>query len=123
MEDHHPSLRFPVELSDALLHIRTLASRRHGFVVSRRSTRRAMRRIDLSDDALWLVIGDLEPADYLEGPMTDHHCTDREVWVFRPIVGGRRMYLKVAFRRVPEGPESALVVWSFHPPRFPLGGR
>lgn len=121
MEDGS-SLRFPVELGTALPHIRELAFRRHGFVVSRRITRRAMRRVDLTSDALWHVIANLEATDYQDGPMTDHYCADREVWVFRPIVGGQRMYVKVAFRRVPEGPESALVVWSFHPPRFPLGG-
>ena len=120
MSDHQPPLRFPVELSAALPHIRELASRRHGFLVSRRITRRAMRRVVLTTESLWLVIANLEATDYEDGPMTDHHCADREVWVFRPMVGGQRMYLKVAFRRVPDGPESALVVWSFHPPRFPL---
>ena len=120
MSDHPPPLRFPVELSAALPYIRELASRRHGFPVSRRITRRAMRRVVLTTESLWLVIANLEATDYEDGPMTDHHCADREVWVFRPMVGGQRMYLKVAFRRVPDGPESALVVWSFHPPRFPL---
>lgn len=120
MSDHPPPLRFPVELSAALPYIRELASRRHGFLVSRRITRRAMRRVVLTTESLWLVIANLEATDYEDGPMTDHHCADREVWVFRPMVGGQRMYLKVAFRRVPDGPESALVVWSFHPPRFPL---
>jgi len=81
-----------------------------------------MRRVDLTSDSLWHVIANLKATDYQDGPMTDNYCADREVWVFQPIVGGRRMYLKVAFQRVPEGPESALVVRSFHPPRSPLGG-
>lgn len=120
MDDDSFNLRFPVELDGALLHIRGLAERRHGFIVSRRITRRAMRKVDATSDVLWQVIESLEALDYLDGPLADHHCADREVWVFRPVVGGQRMYLKVAFRRVPEGPESALVIWSFHQPRFPM---
>ena len=44
MDDALRPIRFPVELDDALVHIRLLAQQRHGFLVDRRSTRRAMRK-------------------------------------------------------------------------------
>lgn len=66
-----PSLRFPIELSTALPHIREPAFRRHGFVVSRRITRRAMRRVDLTSDVLRNVIANLEATDYQDRLMTD----------------------------------------------------
>ena len=120
MDDAERPIRFPVELEQALEHIRLLAHRRHGYLVDRRSTRRAMRRAAIAPDLVWNVVARLSPADFHEGPRPDHHCLHREVWIFCPTVNGRVMYLKIAFRRVPDGPESALVIWSFHQPRFPL---
>ena len=122
MDDLPDPIRFPVDLGSALEHMRHLARRRHGFVIARRTTRRAMRKELVSPESLWALIERLGPHDFERGPTQDHHCEDREVWVFAPMVNGRRMYLKIAFRRVPEGPESALVIWSFHQPRFPMKG-
>ena len=81
-----------------------------------------MRRATMTPEAVWDLVARLSVADFHEGPLPDHHCPDREVWIFCPMLLGRTMYLKIAFRRVPEGPESALVVWSFHQPRFPMRG-
>ena len=67
MDDDPVNLRFPVELDGALFHIRGLAERRHGFIVSRRITRRAMRKVDATSDVLWQVIESLEALDYLDG--------------------------------------------------------
>jgi hypothetical protein len=79
-----------------------------------------MRKAAATPDLVWNVVARLSPADFHEGPRRDHHCLHREVWIFCPMVDGRVMYLKIAFRRVPDGPESALVIWSFHQPRVPL---
>lgn len=120
MDDALRPIRFPVELEEALEHIRLLAHRRHGYLVDRRSTRRTMRKAAITPDMVWNVVARLSPADFHEGPRRDHHCLHREVWIFCPMIDGRVMYLKIAFRRAPDGPESALVIWSFHHPRFPL---
>ena len=120
MDNAPRPIRFPVELDDALVHIRLLAQQRHGFLVDRRSTRRAMRKVAATQDMVWELLVQLSPADFHDGPLQDDHCPDREVWIFCPTLNGRRMYLKIAFRRVQESSESALVIWSFHQPRFPM---
>jgi hypothetical protein len=120
MDTGSQPFRFPVELADALARIRFEAGRRHGFIVERRTTRRALRAAQLDEALLWQVIESLSEADYCEGPMQDHHCLDRQLWVFGPIVGGRKMYLKVGFRSHGTEREMALVIWSFHPPRYPM---
>ena len=56
MDDALRPIRFPVELEEALEHIRLLAHRRHGYLVDRRSTRRAMRKAAITPDVVWNVV-------------------------------------------------------------------
>ena len=56
MDDALRPIRFPVELEEALEHIRLLAHRRHGYLVDRRSTRRATRKAAITPDMVWNVV-------------------------------------------------------------------
>jgi len=117
MEDPE-ALRFPVELVVALDAIQAFARRRHGMFVDRRINRRSARTFLLGAEELWRAIERLQPEDYHDGPTSDHHHSEREVWIFGPMVGGRRFYLKVSLP--PEGDPigTGVIVWSCHPARF-----
>jgi hypothetical protein len=114
------ALRFPVELVVALGSIRAFARMRHGTFVDRRINRRSTRKLLLGAEELWRAIERLQPADYHDGPSSDHHHSTREVWIFGPMVGGKRFYLKVS--PPPEGDPAGtgVIVWSCHPARFDM---
>ena len=114
------ALRFPVEIVTALAAIHAFARARHGTFVDRRINRRSTRMFLLGTEEVWRAIERLRPEDFHDGPSPDHHHAAREVWIFGPLVGGRRFYLKVSVP--PEGDPvgTGVIVWSCHPARFAM---
>lgn len=119
MSDEVP-LRFPVEVVGAVDRIVSGARAQRGWFMHRRANRRGKRDLGLTDDGAWDVIAALTVADYHAGPEPDHHFADRQLWVFAPLVGTARAYLKVSFRPSDHPPDTTLVVWSIHPARFEM---
>jgi hypothetical protein len=114
------SLHFPADVVRALDRITRNARVRNGFFMHRRANRRGRRDLGLRDADAWGLLASLAVADFHAGPQVDRHAPDRELWIFAPLVGERRAYLKVAF--CPDDPldETTLVIWSIHPARFTM---
>lgn len=114
------ALRFPAEVVRAIDRITRNARIRNGFFMHRRANRRGRRDLGLRDADAWNLVASLTVADFHAGPEVDRHAPERELWIFAPLVGERRAYLKVAFRPDDPTDETTLVVWSIHPARFEM---
>lgn len=113
-------LRFPIELARALDRITRNARVRNGFFMHRRTNRRGRRDLGLRDADAWNLLASLTAEDFHRGPEVDRHAPDRELWLFAPLVGEQRAYLKVAFRSGDPLDDTTLVIWSIHPARFEM---
>lgn len=113
-------LRFPADVVAALDRITQSAGGKRGALLDRRSNRRGRRDLGITDEQAWRIVAGLTIADFHEGPSVNHHEPERELWVFAPLVGVRRAYVKIAFRPSDPVDRTALVIWSIHPARFEM---
>jgi hypothetical protein len=119
MEDWEP-LPFPTPLERALVAIRQAAKRDLVAFVHRRRHRRELDALAFRREHVVDCLALLSAHDYRDGPLTDHHDSDRDVWIFGPMVRGRQMYVKIAIGREHADLPPRIVVWSFHPARHPM---
>ena len=86
------------------------------FRDDRPKNRKALLELDISQTQRELIVKNLLPQDYVEGPVIDLLNKEGEMWVFGKDVKGREVYIKITL-----GYENGQTICiSFHIAEHPL---
>ena len=86
------------------------------FIDRNKNSTKTLLKLGISGANRLACLHELEPTDYVEGPIANQLQTDPPLWVFGRTIRHREIYIKVTLGR----PNSSVLCISFHLAEYPL---
>lgn len=86
------------------------------FLDRDKNSTKTLLKLGISGDNRLACLHELEPTDYVQGPLPNQQPTEPPLWVFGRTVRRREIYLKVTLGR----PNNSVLCISFHLAEYPL---
>lgn len=86
------------------------------FLDRDKNSTKTLLRLGISGDNRLACLHDLEPTDYVQGPVANQQPTDAPLWVFGRTIRHHEIYIKVTIGR----PNNSVLCISFHLAEYPL---
>ena len=113
-EAHSPSLQ---EVARYLQEFKTKLSVFSVIFLDRdKNSTKTLLRLGISGDNRLVCLRDLEPTDYVQGPVANQQPANAPLWVFGRTIRHHEIYIKVTLGR----PNNSVLCISFHLAEYPL---